>query len=230
MKYSTWHIVYLSFESEPGGKSYIGKHSTKELNDGYLGSYKDVDFRPDSRIILGYFKSSKAAVRAEIQWQRVFKVAANPEFANKSYQTSTGFVCLGHTEESRKKMRNADRKFNPDTLRTALGKSWFYDPETMDEVLYHYCPEGYTRGRPSMYERNPGRNPSEETRLKLSASQRAIPSEERYWFGKEGNAKGTHWWTDPKTGETKRSKTPPGPDWIKGRKKNDSKRLSKQRP
>jgi hypothetical protein len=58
----------------------------------------------------------------------------------------------------------------------------------------------------------------EETREKLRQAQLKIPSEERYWFGKEGNIKGTTWWRNPETGQTKRSKTQPGPTWTPGRK------------
>jgi hypothetical protein len=213
-----WHIVYLSFESTPSGRVYIGKHSTNDLYDGYLGSFKDKSFCPDSRIILGYFKTSQAAVSAEIQWQRVFQVATDPQFANRAYQTSVGFVCVGHTEESKQKMRDAPRNINPNSLRTALGKTWFYNPATDEETLAENCPPGFNPGRPSMVTFNPGRNPSGETKNKMSKAQREIPSESRYWFGKEGNATGTHWWRNLSTGETKRSKTQPGSAWIKGRK------------
>lgn len=213
-----WHFVYLSFDSSPGGRNYIGKHTTRNLDDGYFGSFSDSTFRPDSRIILGYFQSSEAAVAAEIQWQRVFQVATDPEFANRSYQTSTGFVCTGHTEESRQKMRDAIRVVNPDSLRSALGKKWFHNPLTEEEVLSLTCPEGYKPGRPSLVKGNPGVNPSERTKKKLSEAQKKIPSKDRYWFGKEGNAKGTSWWTNPETGETKRAKEQPGNAWIKGRK------------
>lgn len=58
-----WHIVYLSYESKPGGRSYIGKHSTNDLYDGYLGSFSDEHFDPDSRITLGgiQFKGGRRA-------------------------------------------------------------------------------------------------------------------------------------------------------------------------
>ena len=119
-----WHIVYLSFETGKPGRSYIGKHSTQSLNDGYLGSYYDSSFTPDSRIILGYYKTAQAAILAEIQWQKAFRVADDPEFANQVYQTSS--------------------RFDASSLR------WFYNPETKKEVYLSECPEGYLRGRPSM--------------------------------------------------------------------------------
>lgn len=119
-----WHIVYLSFESGSLGRDYIGKHSTVNLYDGYRGSYYDSSFNPDSRIILGYYKTSQAAVTAEIQWQKVFQVADDPKFANQVYQTSS--------------------KFDPVNLR------WFYNPKTGEEVYLSECPPGHLPGRPSM--------------------------------------------------------------------------------
>jgi hypothetical protein len=90
-----YHIVYLSFEEGENGRNYIGKRSTLDLNDGYLGSYTDNSFSPNSRIILGFYKTAEAAVEAEIQWQNVFDVARNPTFANKSLQRSSGFDTTG---------------------------------------------------------------------------------------------------------------------------------------
>lgn len=106
----TWHIVYLSYESKPGGRDYIGKHSTDNLHDGYLGSFSDKTFVPDSRIVLGIFNSKEAAVQAEIQWQRVFVVAPNPEFANKSYQTSSKFDTTGTQAHNKGKPRTQEEK------------------------------------------------------------------------------------------------------------------------
>jgi hypothetical protein len=85
-----FHTVYLSFE--PDGRDYIGKHSSEDPYDDYLGSYKDKSFDPTNKIILEYSKTEEGAVEAEIRWQKVFKVAENPQFANQSYQTNRGFV------------------------------------------------------------------------------------------------------------------------------------------
>lgn len=153
-----WHIVYLSFESRQTGRDYIGKHSTKNLHDGYLGSYHDLSFNPESRIILGYYKSAQAAVIAEIQWQRVFRVVENPQFANKSYQTSEGFDTTGYKfsdDHSKKLSEKVSGEGNPmfgrcGNLAPSTNMRWYYDPVTGNECYSQSCPQGYLPGRPSM--------------------------------------------------------------------------------
>lgn len=87
-----FHTVYNSFEKKTLGRDYIGKHSTENPYDGYLGSYKDESFCPDDKIVLGYATTPEGAVWLEIQYQRAFGVVENPQFANLSYQTSDKFV------------------------------------------------------------------------------------------------------------------------------------------
>lgn len=100
---------------------YIGKHSTRDLNDGYLGSFRDKDFKPESRIILGYYKTKEACVQAEIQWQRSLHVVEDSDYANRAYQTSDGFVNPGgwkHTEESKQKISKSMKgKSKPESMR-----------------------------------------------------------------------------------------------------------------
>lgn len=87
-----FHTVYNSFESGLGGRDYIGKHSTDDPYDDYLGSYRDGSFDPDAKIVIAYATTPQGAVWLEEQFQRVFKVVEDPQFANKSYQTSDKFV------------------------------------------------------------------------------------------------------------------------------------------
>jgi hypothetical protein len=87
-----FHTVYDSFESHPGGRDYIGKHSTDNPYDDYLGSFKDKSFNPEDKIVFAYSKTKEGAVWLEIMFQRVFGVVEDPQFANKSYQTSDKFV------------------------------------------------------------------------------------------------------------------------------------------
>ena len=104
-----FHTVYNSFESGPNGRDYIGKHSTDDPYDDYMGSFKDKSFKPSDKIVIGYSKTKEGAVWLEIQWQRAFGVVENPQFANKSYQTSTGFDRTGavDSEETRRKKTQA---------------------------------------------------------------------------------------------------------------------------
>ena len=180
-----WHIVYLSYESFRTGRDYIGKRSTLNLHEGYLGSYSDPCFNPDTRIILGYYKTSQAAIAAEIQWQRVFQVATDPQFANRAYQTSTGFECVGHTEESKQKMSNQRAGENNSMfgrvgeLAPATYMRWFYNPESGEELYSREPPCGWIAGRPSLGVASRERVVSQETRDKLSRYQKEIPSESR---------------------------------------------------
>jgi hypothetical protein len=85
-----FHTIYLSFEED--GRDYIGKHTTNNPYDDYLGSFKDDTFDPTNKIILEYAATEEGAIEAEIRWQKVFSVVANPQFANKAYQTKSSFI------------------------------------------------------------------------------------------------------------------------------------------
>jgi len=87
-----FHVVYLSYEEEPEGRVYVGKHSSLDAYDEYLGSYKDKEFSPAGKIVLEYATTEQGAVDAEVRWQRVLGVVEDPRYANQSYQTNTGFV------------------------------------------------------------------------------------------------------------------------------------------
>jgi hypothetical protein len=91
-----FHTVYLAYEEGPNGRNYIGKHSTNNPYDEYLGSSKDPTFRPIGKIIIGVYRSAEAALAAEIQWQKVLDVVVDPSYANRSLQTSVGFDTTGY--------------------------------------------------------------------------------------------------------------------------------------
>ena len=90
-----YHILYNSFEEFPGGRDYIGAHSTKNLYDGYLGSFTDRSFKPTAKIIISFHPDRKSLLRAEINFQRMLKVVEDPQYANRAYQTSDGFSIFG---------------------------------------------------------------------------------------------------------------------------------------
>ena len=84
-----YHTVYNSYEQN--GRDYLGKHSTENPYDDYLGSFSDKTFQPEQKIILAYATSAEGAVWLEVMFQKVFGVVENDQFVNKSYQTSEKF-------------------------------------------------------------------------------------------------------------------------------------------
>jgi hypothetical protein len=156
-----YHFVYLSFEDKPGGRNYIGKRSSESLNDGYLGSFSDDSFRPDCRIILGFYSTAEAAVQAEIQFQRVFQVVESQEYANRAYQTSTKFSydrtgeSHPHSEATKEKLRKPKSEEVKEKLRGRKRSD-----ETRRKIS-----EAAKKRTP----------PSEETRRKISEAQKGKP-------------------------------------------------------
>jgi hypothetical protein len=92
-----FHTAYNSFETKPNGRDYIGKHSSEDPYDNYLGTFKDKSFDPNAKIIMAYSKTPEGALWFEINFHNVFNVSQNPQFANRSKQTSTKFDTTGQT-------------------------------------------------------------------------------------------------------------------------------------
>jgi hypothetical protein len=184
----TWHIVYLSYESKPGGRDYIGKHSTDDLYDQYLGSFSDKCFSPDSRIILGVFNSAEAATQSEIQWQRVFEVVPNPDFANKSYQTSKKFDTTGTPAHNKGKPRSEEEKQSISLGTKKALKEMGFDNSGEKNPMFGRTGEKH----PSF-----GKSLSAETKQKISSAKKGKPltAEHRRRLSKlrlgNQNAKGT---------------------------------------
>ena len=130
-----FHTVYNSYETD--GRDYIGKHSTDDINDGYLGSFKDKTFEPNSKIIIAHAKTAEGALWLEIQFQKVFDVVEDPQFANRAYQTSTGFYYGSISEsnrnrvvseETRKKISESQKKNQDQKCEEKSQKTLRKDP------------------------------------------------------------------------------------------------------
>ena len=203
------HFVYLSFEETDKGRKYIGKHSTDNVYDGYLGSFSDLSFNPVDKIILEYAKTEEGAIAAEIRWQRNFKVVEDPQFANKSYQTSQGFNYSwrgkkrsdkdrdNKSKASKGKPKSANHRESLSRARVGMRLS-----ETHKE----------NRGLSGL-----GREVTEETRLKISESKIGVKQSEEHKQKLSKIRKGKRWWVNS-LGETRRQVESPGPDWQPGRK------------
>jgi hypothetical protein len=211
-----YHFVYLSFEESPSGRDYIGVHSTEDLNDGYLGSFKDDSFNPTAKIILQFCSTRKGAVEAEIQWQHVFKVVEDPGYANRAYQTS--------------------KKFD-----TSGGKVW-HDPKGRHTVSHTWPGTGWEQGpspalrnlRSERFQgsKNPnyGKEKNPESNRKRSEALRGPKNHnygkprdpevcEKISITKSGVATGSTWWVNGEGDQETHARECPGEGWVPGRLK-----------
>ena len=100
------HYVYHSYEE--WGREYIGCRTCNclpEEDTKYFGSFYDKTFKPTGKTILFVCETRQEALEIEIELHNFFDVAVNPQFANRSKQTSTGFDVTGvpNTEEAKRK-------------------------------------------------------------------------------------------------------------------------------
>jgi hypothetical protein len=102
-----YHTVYNSYESGPGGRDYIGKHSAVNPYDWYMGSFLDESFDPDCKIIMAYAKTAEGATWFEINFHNVFNVGVNPLFANRAKAARIKFDRTGvkNSDETKLKIK-----------------------------------------------------------------------------------------------------------------------------
>jgi len=97
MELREYHYTYYSYEE--WGRGYFGSRTCKCLPEEdvkYFGSFKDKSFKPTQKIILkSDYSTREEAYADEIILQENYKVIENPHFANRAYQTSTGFSRKG---------------------------------------------------------------------------------------------------------------------------------------
>ena len=173
--------------------------------DGYLGSFKDESFDPESKITLGYAKTAEGAVWLEIQYQKAFCVVEDPQFANQSYQTSTKFSysegcsgekngMYGRTGDKNPNFGNDYSEESRDKIRKSRqGKTTWHDPET-NEIRHFLIPpkEGnWVRGLPPTVKTLMGEN-------------------------KKVTNKGRKTYHNPETGEVRMLAERPGEPWVEG--------------
>jgi hypothetical protein len=194
-----FHTVYDSFESRLGGRDYIGKHTTGDPYDDYRGSFKDESFDPDDKIVIGYSKTPEGAVWLEIQYQRAFKVAEDPQFANQSYQNSVKFSLDKNNETVENKRRQGIKDYcsTPEGFRAVgdrtRGKVWYHLP-CGKERRFDYDP-----GHPWILGRVETLGEIVKYNLDHASGGRAA--------GK------LPWWYNPVTGKRKRQVDSPGEGW-----------------
>ena len=153
---------YVYYSYEEFGRGYIGSRGCKclpEEDSKYYGSFRDKNFNPTQKIILGVYESRKDAYESEILLHEFYDVARNPHFANRSKQTSKKFTTYGvgraHSEEQKRRIGDLHR-----------GK--VLSPETRKKISNAHKGKKLTEEhKEKVRKANKGKIVSEETRQKL---------------------------------------------------------------
>ena len=225
------HYVYKSFEEE--GREYIGIRSCDclpEEDTNYFGSFTDETFNPTGKVILFVGDTRQEVAEIEIELHDFFDVAVNPQFANRSKQTSTKFDTTGVVGElspmfgkKRPDISERNRKQTGE-LHPSYGKKnpGVSEKNRKQAGELHPC-YGRTGELNAMYgKKNPGlseRNRKQTGELHPSYGKKnpALSERNRKRTGELSPHFATKWWVNSE-GETCRGVEPPGPDWQKGRK------------
>ena len=207
LHFKMYHFLYDSFEEGPEGRDYIGAHSTDDLNDGYLGSYTDPTFRPTARIIISFHPDRKSLLRAEQNLQRLLNVVEDPQYANRSIQTSEGFDTSGMkfpgkntgsswTEEAKQRRRGEG---NP-MFGRKMGPRPQVKPETLEKMRS---------------KKLGGNNPMFGKSGELSPTYGRVKTTEEIESRRE-KMKQKRWFVNS-NGDTKMFGSHPGSEWRPGR-------------
>jgi hypothetical protein len=202
MELTEYHYVYYSYEEY--GRGYFGSRTCKCLPEEdikYFGSFKDKTFKPTQKIILkNDYATREEAYADEIILQQYYKVVENPHFANRAYQTSTGFSQKGKVAWNKDKKGIYSKESLEKMKKSSIGKK--HTQETKKKISKSFKGKKLTeehkrkiaeanRGTPkSMTEKRkqadiersltargkPKQKHSDETKMKISkATQGRIP-------------------------------------------------------
>ena len=153
---------YVYYSYEEFGRGYIGSRGCKCLpkeDFKYYGSFRDKNFNPTQKIILGVYESRKDAYEAEILLHEFYDVARNPHFANRCKALTTGFTVEGVPINKGIKKSDEFRKLISESNKRRI---------VSDET------------RKKLSDNQKGRKHSEETKRKVGAASKGRQHTEEY--------------------------------------------------
>ena len=179
-KIKKFHFVYKT-KNKLNGKYYYGMHSTHNLNDGYLGSGKQLRYaiRKYGKVnfeleIIEFFDSRELLIEGEK------KIITDEIIKDKdSYNISYGGLGGVQNEEHRKKMREGSSKFQ---------KEKWKDDDYRDKIsnmLRNNMKRNHELNK-IKYDTFTGKKHSDDTKLKMSVVKKGkgLKSDNSQWGSK----------------------------------------------
>jgi hypothetical protein len=179
-KIKKFHFVYKT-KNKLNGKYYYGMHSTHNLNDGYLGSGKQLRYaiRKYGKVnfeleIIEFFDSRELLIEGEK------KIITDEIVKDKdSYNISYGGLGGVQNEEHRKKMREGSSKFQ---------KEKWKDDDYRDKIsnmLRNNMKRNHELNK-IKYDTFTGKKHSDDTKLKMSVVKKGkgLKSDNSQWGSK----------------------------------------------
>ena len=179
-KIKKFHFVYKT-KNKLNGKYYYGMHSTHNLNDGYLGSGKQLRYaiRKYGKVnfeleIIEFFDSRELLIEGEK------KIITDEIVKDKdSYNISYGGLGGVQNEEHRKKMREGSSKFQKE--------KWKDDDyrDKISNILRNNMKRNHELNK-IKYDTFTGKKHSDDTKLKMSVVKKGkgLKSDNSQWGSK----------------------------------------------
>ena len=204
MFYTIYQITHI-----PSGRIYIGKHQTKDLDDGYMGSGKHLK-RAIQKYSIDQFKKEILFVfDTEQEMNNKEAELVTEDFCNRddTYNICTGgkggFGYINSTQ--------LNRVGHTDTVNKKIGSTQKGKPKKWSQISILNVRGAHERGLIS-YDNFLGKSHSEETKQKISTSMKNRQE------GIENSQYGTIWITNGiENRKIKKDDVMPD-DWYRGRK------------
>jgi len=200
-----FHTAYNSYESKPNGRDYIGKHSSEDPYDGYLGSFVDETFEPDSKIVMAYSKTAEGAVWFEVNFHNVFNVSQDPRYANLTKQTNTKFDTTG--------LKRLPLTVEQKELISVRTKEAMQSPKVRENLEKA---NANLKTREARRLSKLGVPRDKETKEKIVSTLTGYKQTQEHIQNAASTRRGRKWWVNSNN-ERKFQRESPGPGWQSGR-------------
>lgn len=166
-----FHYIYKTFDEK--GNYYIGRHSTHDLEDGYIGSgiwiRRCKDKTKLEKIIIEFCDSFDDLLQKEQNYiAECIQDPNNMNFNNSSIGASVGLLNISHREDVKEKLRYRMITDNPMKKGHSKESKEKIRQSTLGDKNPFYGKQHSTETKKKIGEKNSGRVWNEEQRKNLS--------------------------------------------------------------